>query len=307
MEQPRRTGAYVLALLLLVSIVWAYWQPFGEMALKWTTDPQYQQGYLVPLFAAFLVWRRRDELAKDECQPNWLGLVPLLVGLVMRLGGAALYVDWVEAVSLLPFLWGATLLLGGWHALRHTWYAVAFLFFMIPLPYGVETALSQPLQRVATVASTFTLQSLGFAAFNEGNVIVLNQERIGIIEACNGLGMLMLFFAMAVGIGIDVLQRDRRGRRNWVDLLVITASAVPIAVVANMVRIVVTVILRDKAGAYWSDLVFHDLGGLLMMPIALLLLWLVVLAVDFVFEDVEEGEEVPFDLGGFAPVGHPES
>src|SRR5262249_25315221 len=159
-------------------------------------------------------------------------------------------------------LWGAALLLGGWAALRWSWLATAFLIFMIPLPYRVETGLSQPLQRLATVASTYALQTLGMPAFAEGNVIVVNQSGIGIVEACNGLGMLVLFFALATGMAIVV-------RRPALDKAVILLSAAPVAVLANVIRITLTSVLYETAGQKWGDLVFHDLAGWLMMPLAL--------------------------------------
>ena len=120
----------------------------------------------------------------------------------MRLAGSYLFFDWLEAVSLLPVLAGAVLLLAGKKALWGSLPAIGFLGFMIPLPFQVETAMSHPLQRVATVVSTYVLQTLGRPAFAEGNVITVNEARIGVVEACNGLGMLLLFFALATAVAI---------------------------------------------------------------------------------------------------------
>jgi exosortase len=191
----------------------------------------------------------------------------LAAGLGLRLAGAYWYVDWLEAVSLLPVLAGAALLLAGWPALRRAGLAIGFLGFMIPLPYRVETALAQPLQRVATSLSTYVLQTIGLPAVAEGNIILINEARIGVVEACNGLGMLLLFFAVAAGVALQV-------RRSWVERAILVASAAPIAVAANVTRITVTGLLHASAGSRWADAVFHDLAGWLMMPLALGLLWL---------------------------------
>src|SRR5262245_7880158 len=286
MQRSNKATAF-FALAILGAIVWAYWPALRDMARKWATDPQYSQGYVVPLFAAYLFWARRKELSDEECQPSWWGAALLLVGVAIRLTGTALYHDWLEAISLLPMLWGATLLLVGWKGLALTWYATAFLFFMIPLPYRLETGLSLPLQRLATLSSTYALQTLGFPAFSEGNVIVLNQERIGVVEACNGLGMLMLFFALAVALTILM------EKRSWVDKVLIVAMAVPIAVLVNTIRITATTIIRDKVSPWLADVIFHDLGGWLMMPLALALLWAFTKLVDFVTikDEDEETEE----------------
>jgi exosortase len=262
--------------------VWAYWPVLGEVGEKWVSSPQYSHGWLVPVFSAFLLWRARKAVFEEARGPVWWGLAPLVVGVGLRLAGAVLYATWMEAVSLLAVLLGVALLLGGWQALRRSWVAVAFLWFMFPLPYRVETALSGPLQRVATVVSRYTLQTLGVPAFSEGNIIVVNEHRIGIVEACNGLGMLLLFFAMSVAAAL-------LSRRPWTDRLVLVLSAAPIAVLANVVRIVATALLYEAAGNRWGDL-SHDLAGWLMMPLALGLLWLEQKVMSFLLVDVPAEE-----------------
>jgi exosortase len=237
------------------------------MAIKWFDDPQYSHAYLVPAFSLVLLWLRRKELTGADLRPNWWGVVPLFVGVGLRLAGARYYLEWLEGMSLLFVLAGAALLLGGRPALRWSWLAIAFLFFMIPLPYRVETMLSQPLQGLATRVSTYALQTIGRPAFAEGNVIVVGDVRIGVVQACNGLGMLILFFALATAVAILI-------RRPWLDKALIVCSAAPIAVVANVVRITVTSILHETVGGRLADLVFHDLAGWFMMPFALGLLWI---------------------------------
>src|SRR5690606_18419528 len=104
------------------------------------------------------------------------------------------YVEWAEAAALVLTLAGLFALLGGRPALGWAWPALLFLLFMIPLPFRVEHALSHPLQRAATLGSTFVLQTVGLPALAEGNVIVLESGRIGVVEACSGLSMLLIFF-----------------------------------------------------------------------------------------------------------------
>jgi exosortase len=256
-----------IAVAVSAAVVWSYWPLLADMVRKWSEDPQYSHAYLAPAFAGYLLWFRRPLAAPAAWGPNWWGLPVLAGGVLMRLAGAFLYFDWLESVSLLPVLAGAVLLIAGPRALRWAWPAVAFLAFMIPLPYRVETALSQPLQRMATLVSTYVLQTVGRPAFAEGNVIVVNDARIGVVEACNGLGMLMLFFALATAMAIVV-------RRDMVEKAVIVASAAPVAVAANVARITATSFAHEYLNGRWADLVFHDLAGWLMMPLALGLLWL---------------------------------
>jgi exosortase len=237
------------------------------MAAKWSHDPQYSHAYLVPVFSAVLLWLRRRELAAGPREVSWWGLPLLLTGAALRFAGTYYYIEWLEAVSLLPVLGGACLLLGGRPVFRWAWRAIGFLFFMVPLPYRVETGLARPLQRIATTAATYALQTLGQPALSEGNVIIVNDARIGVIEACNGLGMLLVFFALTTGLVMLI-------RRNWFDKLLLLVSTAPIAVFVNVLRITLTGLLYEIAGSRWADLVFHELAGWLMMPLALGLLCL---------------------------------
>jgi exosortase len=259
--------AAVPPLLLLVvgaALTWTYWPALAAMVQKWAEDPQYSHGFLVGPFVLFLLWTRRKQLPVRPWQPTSWGLALLAGGAALRLAGAFAYIDWIEAVSLLPSLAGLVLLVAGWPGLRWSWPGIAYLLFMIPLPSRIEASLAEPLQRLAAVASSYALQALGRLAGVEGNVIVVDGLRIEVAAACSGLGSLFVFFALATGLALLV-------RRPLFDRLVLVLSAAPIALVANVVRITLTVVLHDAAGggAYET---FHELAGWFMMILALGLL-----------------------------------
>jgi exosortase len=255
-------GRWAVAGAALVTLLWAFWTTLAEAAQRWGHDPQYSHGYLVPIFAAALLWLRRERLHGADLTPTWWGLAILLAGVTLRLAGVHFYFVWLDPIALLPCLAGVVLLLGGWSAWRWAWPAVGFLFFMIPLPYRVEVSMAGPLQRIATISSTFLLQTIGLPAIAEGNVILLNDVELGIVEACSGLRMLVIFFALSTAVAL--LTNRRLG-----DRLIIVASAIPIALVTNVLRITVTGILHDTVGSDIANAVFHDLAGWLMMPVAL--------------------------------------
>jgi exosortase len=248
----------------LLALVWAYWTTLGDMAQCWAHDPQYSHGYLVPAFAVLLLWLRRRQLTGDPAG-SWLGWPVLALGLALRLVGAFFYFVWLDEVSLLPCLGGLVLLLGGRTAWRWAWPAVAFLFLMVPLPHRVSVAMAGPLQDFATNTSTFFLQTLGFPALAEGHVIRLNEVEIGIVEACSGLRMLVIFFALSTAVALVI-------RRPLWEKLVVVFSAVPVALAVNVIRITVTGILHETVNSETANAVFHDLAGWLMMPLALLAL-----------------------------------
>jgi exosortase len=238
------------------------------MAERWTHDPQYSHGYLVPVFALVLLWYRRESIRGESFQGSPWGFALIVPGLLLYLAGSLLYFHPLDAISLLPCVFGVCLLLGGWNALRWAWPSLAFLVFMLPLPFQVEKALASPLQQLATALSTQALQLLGFLATSEGNVIRINDDiTIKVAEACSGLSMLLTFFALSAAFALIV-------RRPLLDQVVLIASAIPIAVFANVVRITLTGVLYDRAGAWAGRLFFHDLAGWFMIVLALVVLWL---------------------------------
>jgi len=256
----------IVVIVIAITLSWGYWTTFMQLAAKWGSDPSYSHGYLVPLFAVGLLWMRRSELDVSKIGTNWWGLVPLLAGVALRIAGAHFYFDWFDSLSLIPVIAGICLLLGGSAFLVWTLPAIAFLFFMIPLPFQVEIALQSPLRQIGTVASVYIMQTIGLPALAEGNIIVVGETRLGVAEACSGLRMLMIFFALTTAVAL-VSQRPL-----WERILIVV-SAVPIALTTNVIRIAVTGCLYSLNYSKLAELVFHDLAGWLMMPFALVLLW----------------------------------
>lgn len=276
---------------LAVVLLWAFAPTLAEMAHRWN-DPQYSHGYLVPVFAVVLLWLRRDLFKPAAPSFSWWGIALLALGVLVRFVADYLYLDWLDAASILPCVTGLTLLLGGTAALRWAWPALGFLAFMIPLPFRLEVAMAHPLQRVATKASTYALQTLGFPALSEGNVILINQTKIGVVEACSGLSMLVIFFALSTAFAFVV------NKPMWQRWLLIP-SAVPIALIANITRITVTGVMHETVGHRAADLVFHDLAGWLMMPFALLILWLELLILGRIIVEVAStGPVLKSPVGG---------
>lgn len=258
-------GPLVASLLIGICLLWSYWPTLAAMAERWSRDPQYSHGYLVPVFALVLLWIFRDKLTDVHFRPNLIGLGLIVLACGLRLVGTVFYLDWVGSVSFICTLVGICQLFLGWPGLRWALPAIAYLLFMVPLPFRLQTALGGPLQRIATAISTYCLQTLGFPAVAEGNVILLQDVRMGVEEACSGLTMLLTFFALATAMAIVV-------QRHWTDRLVIVVSAIPIAIATNVLRITVTGVLHQTAGHEIAQAVYHDWAGWLMIPVALALL-----------------------------------
>jgi exosortase len=250
-----------------VLIVAIYFDVLKHLVLRWSREADYSHGFLVPVFSAWLLWQRRPLIASvgAPVRGRWLGLALLVASAGIRVANIYFNLPLVEPVALIVCLAGVAGLIGGFPALRWTWPSILFLFFMIPLPGVVAGQLSGPLQHLATVCSTFVLQTFGIPAIATGNVIWLSQGKIGVVEACSGLRMLVMFGAITVAA---VFLLDLA---NW-EKVCLLASSVGIAIASNVFRITVTGMAQEFVGPDIAHRIFHDLAGWIMMPLAILLL-----------------------------------
>jgi exosortase len=275
-----RTAARFVSLsCLTLALGWAYWPTFVELDRRWTTEPLYSHGYLIPVIALALLWWRRAYFQPANMRASAWGIPFIILGMAMRLTGDYFYLFAPERFSLLPVLIGVCLVLAGWQGFRWAWPAIAYLIFMLPLPGRLPVMLGNSLQGIATSWSTNVLQTLGFAAQAEGNIIVLNHVELGVVEACSGIRMLVVFCAIATAIALVI-------PRSLPQRIVIVLSAIPLSLICNVTRIVLTGVLYELFSEKAAELLFHDLAGLFMCLLASALLWLELLFLSRLFVPV---------------------
>jgi exosortase len=287
---PDRPVLIAWAVLTAV-LAFTYGNTFYRTIAVWWGTPDYGHCFFVPVFAGFLLWTRQEMVDPWPREWSWWALPCFAAWVLMRWG--CVYFSYERDLdTLFPFLAGLTLFLGGWTAFRWAWPSLAFLVFMDPLPGFLAGGLSQPLQRVATKASVFTLQTLGVPAIvpgDLGNVIQLSdpESKLEVAQACSGLRMLMLFFAICVGAAFLL-------RANWWVKAVIVVSAPIIAVISNVFRITIAGVVTEVINRPTGEFV-HDHAGWIMMPMALVMLWGLVRLVDKLWQ--EETTQRPLTLG----------
>lgn len=261
--------SYSIAALLAAAFVWSYWPVLGTLASTWNTVPDYSHGYFVIPVAGYLLWSRRASMPGRAAGFAWGGLILLLLSMAVRIGGSLWYIDAIEAWSLPLWVAGAIWLLAGRPMLWWAAPAVIFLGFMIPLPFRAETLLSGPLQSVASRLSCWFLQTLGQPAIREGNVVLIGDVRLNVVEACSGLRIFISICALA-------FIYDALAKKPWWTRCALLAAVAPVAVLANALRITLTGLLHVKISGEAAHRFSHDFAGWMMLPVAAVLLaaWL---------------------------------
>ncbi len=171
----------------------------------------------------------------------------------------------LDVVALVAILRGALLVLGGKSAVRAYGFACLFLIFMAPLPVAWYQPLAIRMQHLAVVISVATLGALGVPVFADGYVIRLPGHSLELVEACSGLRQLTAFLALAMAVG------HLSGRAWWFNAVLAALSGV-VALAANCLRVVVTVLVLLWAGPRWAEGTFHTLEGLVVVGLGLLML-----------------------------------
>lgn len=260
------TKAWIVFGTLFGLITFAYWDMLYLTGSYWF-DALYSHGWLIPVIGGFLFWRLRKPLTEVSANERWIGVGVMVLFLVMRCISANFDINPVIRLSYVGVLLGAILLVGGWKMFTWAGPAIGFLVFMFPFPALIEKNVLIGLQKIATIASTAVLQTFGIGAVQDGNRILIDELELGVVDACSGLRMLSVFVAMCVALAILM-------DRPWWDRLAVLLAAVPIALISNIVRIVLTAILYKSFGMD-NDTVntlIHDGAGFAMMFIGMGLL-----------------------------------
>jgi exosortase len=247
---------------LCTSFVWSNWFHLKDLWDIWQRSDEYSSGLLVPFLAGYVLWLRRDRFASCIIKPSLWGLLVFAAAQAIKFFGLFFMYSSMERVSIVVSIAGLLLLLLGWGYFQKGFTVLLFLCLMLPLPVSIHSSLLLPLQSWSTASAVFCLEIMGYDVIRTGNIIDMNGTTVAVVEACNGLRMIMAFFV----IGGFVVLLSKRAK--W-EKVVVFVSGVPIALLCNTIRLTVTAIaFTFVKGEYWEKL-FHDFGGYAMMPLAI--------------------------------------
>jgi len=255
--------------LSVAGLIAALYAPtLAQMVVQWWQDPDYSHGFLVPLFVGLLIYQRRDLLRQVPVKPSNAGFLLMLAAIGLLLAGTLGAELFVTRVSFLLMLAGVFLFFAGRKMLRAMAFPLAFLVLMIPLPALIYNQVTFPLQLLASRLSSHCLEFLGIPVLAEGNVLVLPNYSLEVVEACSGIRSLMSLIALAVAYGYFA------ERRLWARILLVILM-IPIAVASNSVRVIGAGMLTYFWGTHLAEGFFHLFQGWLIFIAAVACMLLV--------------------------------
>jgi exosortase len=243
-----------------------YGSTFNLLTHLWMADPNYSHGFLVPLISGWLAWRWYKQTLPPLQGQIALGIMEILAGGLFHL--AAIVIVWppLDFVGLLWLLRGMAHAVGGRAWASGLSFPTFFLFFMFPLPVRWTAAAAVWLQEIVSLMSGGILD-LFWVTYRSGHSLHLAglERPLVIAEECSGLRQIVAFVALAALIGY--LSRSMPGRR-----LLLIAAAIPIAIIANVVRVLLMAIGAEWFGVGWFSGWLHDAPALVTLPAGLGLL-----------------------------------
>jgi exosortase len=275
LSASEKTGLAV-GCILAAAIGWSFHTSFADLIDRWARDDNYSHGWLIIPIALAILWQRRERLALIRLGSRWWNFIPLAALVAVRVVLYQRNEQWAEMAMIPAVVAAIFLALGGWSFLRWALPGVIFLFFMVPLPSGLNDSLAGPLQSVATLGSVNLLQTAGFPALSQGNVILIGNQHLEVARACRGLSMLLSFGALITAMVI-LIQRPL-----W-ERLVLIASIIPIALLCNIIRIAVTAVIYSWKNRSVQEV--HEYAGYAMMVMALGLVTLEMMIMNWLVVD----------------------
>lgn len=263
-------GLLTLLLLLAAAVFYDFLRQQVAFAVSQPSD--WGHTLLIPAVGGYLIWLQRDKLLREPFVPFWPALTMLIVGVAWYaacvIGPKPLFHHNLQGLGVSLALVGGAWTVLGTRAMRVLWFPLLFVcLFSQTLSERMLSKFTFLLQDVAALGAYGLLLVLGLDADRSGNTITVLHEGVShplnVAEACSGMRMVVAFLALGTFLGYTQM-------RGTIQRTLMVLSAVPVAVVVNILRIASLGVL-SIADSDFAAGEFHQFVGLVWMIPGLLL------------------------------------
>jgi len=244
-----------------------YYRVIASLVSDWWNDDNYSHGFLIIPIALYFAWERQAALREAEKKPSACGLAVIAGSLAMLIAGILGSEFFLPRVSMLGVLAGAILFLFGWNHLRILILPIAFMLLMIPIPAIIFNQIVFPLQLLASHFGENAIIFCQIPVLREGNILHLANTSLEVAEACSGIRSMITLLTMGIIYGYLF------DPRLWVRI-VMAAGTVPIAIVANGIRVAGTGVAAHFYGPEAAEGFSHTFSGWIIFIAALIMLFI---------------------------------
>jgi len=257
-----------LLLLIGIELVVLFGPTVAWLVDRWTMSVwQNAHGMFVPPLVAWLAWHElRSQSALPRQGSGW-GFALLAPALALHAIDAGMHTQLLSALAMLLAIPGMALLLLGVARTRLIAFPLAFLAFAMPIPLAFTESLQLVLRHFVASTIAALLPVFGVGVFLEGTALHMTNGIVQIADACSGFSTLYASLTVACIVAYTAPSARRRA-------LVLVAAA-PVAVAANLVRVIALTLMVAWGEAWLLDTFVHPLSGMMTFALALpLLFWI---------------------------------
>lgn len=258
----------ITLVVALVELVVLFAPTVSWLFDRWTLSVwQHAHGLFIPPVVGYFVYQELKPLRHLPRSHSAWGFVFVVPALVLHALDAGMHTQLLSAAALLLTLPGLSFLLLGRERTRAILFPLAFLAFALPIPLAFTEPIHWQLRQIATAGTAAVVPLFGIPVFVEGTTLHMATAAVQIVDACSGFST--LFAAVAVA-ALTAYSTPSPGRR-----LLVLLSAVPLAIGANLLRVVALVLLVVWRGDAILETFVHPLSGMLTFALALpIIFWL---------------------------------
>lgn len=261
-------AARILLAVVALELVALYAPTVRWLVDRWTMSVWHNaHGMLIPFAVAYFAWQELRPLRHLPRRGNAWGALFLLPALAMHVLDTGMHTQILSAASIVVALPGLSLIFLGTARTKAIGFPLLFMLFMLPLPLAFTERIHLLLREIATVATAWLIPLLGITVYTEGTTLHLREGILQVSDACSGFSTLYASCAVAALAAYSC--------NNWRGRVLALASAVPLAIAANIIRIVLLVLAVRWMGMESLDTWIHPASGMLTFMLALpAILWL---------------------------------
>jgi EpsI family protein len=233
-----RRGVFLPLLLVSAAFGVAYFSTLTWMVRSWFNYTA-AHGLVILAISVYMVWSARGRFETILLRPALLaGAVLTAGGLMMLLAGQVGSLLLLQYLSLVVTLLGLVLLLFGWSAVGLYWYAICYLIFMFPVFSEMLGRVSLPLQVTTARIAHLLLRLVGIPSVRTAQFIDLPSNSLEVARECNGVNHMMALLSLAVLLAWWT-------QRDWRKRTLLVAVAIPVAILANGLRVFCIAVLSE--------------------------------------------------------------
>lgn len=229
----------------------------------WNSDEQ-GHGPIICIVSVWLMWRKRQDVVDAPYQPaNGVGVLLFVVALLLYALGRSQQIIQAEVVGLITAATALLLLLRGVQGLRAVAFPLFFLAFMVPLPGVLVQAITIPLKTAVSYVAEALMHQAGYPIGRTGVILTVGPYQLLVADACAGLNS--MFTLEALGL----LYMNLMGYTSKLRNVLLAILVVPIAFVANVIRVIILILVTYHFGDEAGQGFVHTFAGMVLFGVGL--------------------------------------